>query len=55
MDRTEVIETTLGELIAELTEEAMRFFDDEQEVHNVVAFALAHLMRNRRSNLTLWN
>lgn len=47
MERKETIETTLGELIATLTEEAAALIDDERDVHNTVAFMLTHLLNNR--------
>jgi hypothetical protein len=45
MDR-EILETTLGDLIVALTEEAAPFVHDEKEAYNVVAFMLMHLLNN---------
>lgn len=46
MERQETIETTLGDLIVALTEEAMPFVHDERETNRVVAFALTYLLYN---------
>lgn len=46
MERTETLETTLGDLIVALTEEAAKLIPDEKEVCKVVAFAVMHLLYN---------
>jgi len=45
MEETEIVRTTIGELIAALTEEALRVVRDEEEAYRVVAFSLAHLLQ----------
>ena len=58
MERTERLETTLGELIVALTEEASKIVPDEKEACKVVAFALAHLLYNAglsRTACQYWN
>ena len=44
MNRTQTVETTLGNLIAALTEEARAYVRDEKEVYRVVAFMLTNLL-----------
>lgn len=44
MERTEIVETTLGDLIVALTEEAIPFVASEEEAYRVAAFALTHLL-----------
>lgn len=46
MERRETIETTLGDLVVALTEEASPFVRNEQEAYHVAAFALTHLLYN---------
>ena len=46
MDRDEILETTLGDLIAALIEATSQFIHDEKEAYKVVAFALTHLLYN---------
>jgi len=41
----ETVETTLGDLIAALTEEASRSIADEKTVYSVVAYILSDLLR----------
>jgi hypothetical protein len=50
MNTGETTETTLGSLIAALTQETSQFVRDEKEVYQVVAFMLAHLLNNSRAN-----
>ena len=54
MDREENIETTLGDLIVALTEEATPFVREEKEAYNVVAFTLMHLLYNSRPTSKIW-
>ncbi|MGH7771534.1 MAG: hypothetical protein ACREQA_04800 [Candidatus Binatia bacterium] len=54
MDGIEMIETTLGDLIAALTEEARPFVCDEKEAYKVVAFALTHLLYDSGANPKKW-
>jgi hypothetical protein len=44
MEREEMPETTLGDLIVALTEETSQYVHDEKEVCKVVAFRLTHLL-----------
>lgn len=44
MEREEILETTLGDLIVALTEEASPYIRDEKETYKVVAFMLTHLL-----------
>jgi hypothetical protein len=46
MNTRETTETTLGSLIAALTQETSQFVRDKKEVYQVVAFMLAHLLNN---------
>ena len=46
MEREGTIETTLGDLIVALTDEATPFVRDEKEAYKVVAFSLVHLLHN---------
>jgi hypothetical protein len=46
MERQEILETTLGDLIVALTEEAIAFVRDEKEAYKVVASMLTHLLNN---------
>ena len=44
MEKVETLETTLGDLIVVLTEEATSLARDKKEAYNVVAFTLMHLL-----------
>jgi hypothetical protein len=44
MNRTQTVETTLGNLIAALTEEVRTYVRDEKEAYRVVAFMLTNLL-----------
>ncbi len=55
MDSEDTIETTLEDLIAALTEEAMKVAGDEKAAHKVVAFALTHLVYNPGANSQMWH
>ncbi|HWP56756.1 MAG TPA: hypothetical protein VNL14_02595 [Candidatus Acidoferrales bacterium] len=46
MERETLVETTLGDLILALTEEAMPYVGDEKDAYKVVAFALVRLLYN---------
>lgn len=46
MNRSRTVETTLGSLIAALTEEARACVRDEKEDYQVVAFMLANLLNS---------
>ena len=42
-----IVETTLGDLIAALTDETLQATRDRQEIYNVVAYLLADLFDNK--------
>jgi hypothetical protein len=44
MERAGTVETTVGELVVALTDEASRYVRDEQAVCKVVAFMVTHLL-----------
>jgi hypothetical protein len=44
--KSHALETTLGDLIVALTEEASRSIPDERTAYNVVAFILSDLLRH---------
>jgi len=44
MEKVETLETTIGELIVALTEEAIPSVRGEKEAYYVAAFALMHLL-----------
>lgn len=46
MERETVVETTVGELVVALTEEAARYVRDEKAVCKVVAFMLTRLLND---------
>ncbi len=46
MEREEIIQTTLGDLIVALTEETARFFPDEEDSYKIVAYILSDLLNN---------
>ncbi len=50
MEREGTVETTLGDLIAALTEEAIPFVHNEKKAYNVVAFMLMQLLYNAGAN-----
>ncbi len=54
MDREEIIQTTLGDLIVALTEETMRFVRDKKEAYNLVAFMLVNLLSNSGATSRPW-
>ena len=54
MEMEETLETTLGDLIAALTEETTPFVRDEKEAYKIVAFMLMHLLCNSEANSKVW-
>ena len=46
MEKVKTLETTIGDLIVALTEEASPFIHDEKDIYKVVAFMLTHLLIN---------
>jgi len=58
MENVEVIDTTLGELIEALSEEAEKIVPDEKAASQLVAFALSHLLHAsnlRPKTSAYWN
>lgn len=53
MEGNDVMETTLGDLIVALTEEATPFVRDQKEAYKVVAFMLTHLLSNSSAPVKL--
>lgn len=51
----ESLETTLGDLIAVLTEETVRLVRDEKEAYKVVAFILTDLLRHTGTAQRTWH
>lgn len=54
MEGEQIVETTVGDLIATLTEEAIQFMRDEKEACNVVAFTVMHLLYNSGATSKTW-
>jgi hypothetical protein len=46
MNTARTVETTLGNLIVALTDEASEYLSDEQEAYRAVAFMFVHLLRS---------
>jgi len=55
MERGEIVETTLGDLIVALTEEASRHVPDEKSANILVAYILSDLFRNTEDASKLWH
>ncbi len=53
-ERERTVETTLGDLIVALTDEAAPFARDEKETYKVVAFALSHILYNTSATSRSW-
>ncbi len=54
MEREEMVETTLGDLVVALTEETSQYIRDEKEASKVVAFMLTHLLNNSGAASRKW-
>ena len=54
MEIAETLETTLGDLVAALTEETTPYVRDEKEAYRVVAFMLMHLLHNSGAPSKVW-
>ena len=54
MKRTDILETTLGDLIVALTEEASRHASDARETYTLVAYILSDLVNNFRPDPWKW-
>lgn len=58
MENVEIIDTTIGEVIVALSEEASKIFPDEKDASKAAALALGHLFyaANLRLNKSAyWN
>jgi len=55
MRRGKKIETTLGDLVAALTEETVELVPDEKLAHTLVAYMLADVLNNWRAILNNWH
>ena len=54
MERAEILETTLGDLIVAITEEAGRHARDTRETYTLVAYILSDLLNNFRAEPERW-
>ena len=54
MERQEIPETTLGDLIVALTDETAQFIRDENEVCKVVAFMVTDLLNSSGAASRRW-
>ena len=54
MERNEMIEINLGELIVALTDEAAPFVRDQEEINRTVAFMLSQLLNNSNARSRAW-
>lgn len=54
MTRTEVLETTLGDLIVAIAEEASRHAHGKRETYTLVAYILSDLLNNFRAEPEKW-
>lgn len=54
MKRAETLETTLGDLIVALTDEALPHASDAGETYTLVAYILSDLLNNFRSEPRRW-
>lgn len=56
MEKAETLETTFGDLVVALTEEATQLVRDEKDAHKVVAFVLMNLFNKSGSRrLEVWH
>ena len=54
MERTEILATTLGDLIVAITEEANHHAHDRRETYTLVAYILSDLLNNFRAEPERW-
>ena len=54
MESHDTVETTLGELIAALTEETAEVIRDEREADKIVAFIVTHLLNTSAPASRRW-
>jgi hypothetical protein len=55
MEHGDPVETTLGDLIVALTEEAARHVPDSKAANILVAYMLSDLFRNTEQTTRLWH
>lgn len=55
MPRVEKLDTTLGELIAALTDETIQVVPDEKLAHTLVAYMLAEIFNNSCMSSQTWH
>lgn len=55
MCREENFETTLGDMVAALTEETVQLVPDEKLAHTLVAYMLADVLNNTRTISNTWH
>lgn len=55
MRRGEKLDTTLGDLVAALTEETVQLVPDEKLAHTFVAYMLADVLNNWRTISNTWH
>jgi hypothetical protein len=55
MERVELVETTLGDLIVALSEEAARHVSDPNAANILVAYILSDLFRNTEAISECWH
>ena len=55
MEPTEILETTLGDLIVAITDEASRHARDTRETYTLVAYILSDLLNNYRPLPNWWH
>jgi len=51
----EKLDTTLGDLVAALTEETVQLVPDEKLAHTLVAYMLADVLNNWRTISNIWH
>ena len=54
MERREILQTTLGDLIVAITEEASRHAHDRRETYRLVAYVLSDLLNTFRVEPERW-
>ena len=55
MRRGERLDTTLGDVVAALTEETVQLVPDEKLAHTLVAYMLADVLNNWRTISNTWH
>jgi hypothetical protein len=55
MERGDIVESTIGDLIVALSEETARHVPDPNEANILVAYMLSDLLRNTESHSRRWH